>query len=49
MEAKSKTGLEGVKAMDLEVNPEETDAVVEQKEIPNEEAVLETTTGAPGN
>jgi hypothetical protein len=42
-EAESKAGLEEVKAMDLEVNPEETEAVVEQQEIPNEEAILETT------
>lgn len=45
-EAESKTGLEGVKAMDLEVNPEETEAVLEQKEIPNKEGILETI-GAP--
>jgi hypothetical protein len=32
-ETKSKTGLEAVKAMDLEVNPEETEAVAERQEV----------------
>jgi hypothetical protein len=36
------TGLEEVKAMDLEANPEEIDAVAEHQEVPNKEAAVET-------
>jgi hypothetical protein len=36
------TGLEEVEAMDLEANSEETEAVVEWQEIPNEEAAVGT-------
>jgi hypothetical protein len=37
-----KTGLEKVKATDSETNPEETEAVREQQEVPSEEIEVET-------
>jgi hypothetical protein len=40
-EAESKTGLETVKVMDLEANPEEVEAVAEHQEVPNEEPAVE--------
>jgi hypothetical protein len=41
--AKIKSGLEEVKAMDLEANPVETVAAAEHHAVPNEEATVETT------
>jgi hypothetical protein len=35
------TDLEEVEATDLEANPEETEAIVERREIPNEEATVD--------
>jgi hypothetical protein len=37
-----KTGLEVVKARDLEAIPKETDSVAERRRVPNEEAAMET-------
>jgi hypothetical protein len=40
--AEDKTGLEEMKATDLEANPEEIEVVVEHREVPNEEVAVET-------
>jgi hypothetical protein len=39
-EAKIKTGLVEVQAMDLEANSEEKQAIVEEQEVPKEEAAV---------
>jgi hypothetical protein len=41
-EVESKTGLEAVKAMDWEANPEEMEALVEHQGVPKEEVMVET-------
>jgi hypothetical protein len=43
IDAEIKTGLEEVKVMGLEANPEEIEAIAEQQEVPNKEATI----GAP--
>jgi hypothetical protein len=43
MEAEIKTGLEEVKAMDLEASPEEVEVIAELQKVPDEEAAVETT------
>jgi hypothetical protein len=47
VEADSKTGLDGVKATDLEANVWETECVAAYQEVPNEEASGETITEGP--
>jgi hypothetical protein len=41
-EAKIKTGLEEVKATDLQASPEETEVVAQHQKVPYAEAAVET-------
>jgi hypothetical protein len=43
MEAETKTGLVEMEATDLEANPEEKEAMVEQQKVPNEDATVKIT------
>jgi hypothetical protein len=48
MEAEIKTGLEEVKAMDLEASPEEVKVIVELQKVPDEETTVETNRALEG-